>query len=497
MKRMDKNMFGISIADYLRKMLLQWKAILLVSLILALAVSALNYSKQMKSYNEISAMTNTEAEENISPEAKIETILSGLSADDRLAVEQLIRQGKWLHERNKYLEESLMMNYDPYNVKTISMSFHISGIENEIQTKGLISEYLSVFDDSDAIAAIGEVVAPGVETRYIKESIMYQIADDDNENPDIEGNFFSVYIVVPEDTNEEDVIQVVKGLIGQKGKELGTKVAGHDIELLSSSAQNMVLSQIIKKKNEIINSITNMQGLHNNSIATSSEVQLGAYSQIMTLMNIAEKADSIDPDAAAETDVIPKPHFSKKYFVLGFALGLVLYLFAALAYILTAGRLTSASSVENDADIRCLGEFALEGEQKSLIKKLLTSGAFANLIYRKASDTAKQMDMLIKKICSICSFRNLKKVTLLDNAGIDEGVYNELITKLSELLNEKEIETEYVRIDSEALDDNLAGIENAILLLSDRSKEKQTEEIIDLNKFYNTNTLGYIFCHEL
>ena len=93
--------YAIDPVEILFSMLSQWKAVLLVSLIAAIAVSGMKYIRDVKNYNSAANAQQDEVTVAEDKDEQIESIYSGLADNDRLIVEQTMRLRNSLEAKNK------------------------------------------------------------------------------------------------------------------------------------------------------------------------------------------------------------------------------------------------------------------------------------------------------------------------------------------------------------------------------------------------------------
>ena len=114
--------YAIDPVEIIFSMLSQWKAVLLVSLIAAIAVSGMKYIRDVKNYNSAANAQQDEVTVAEDKDEQIESIYSGLADNDRLIVEQTMRLRNSLEAKNKYMNDSVLMHLNPYNVKVLSFT---------------------------------------------------------------------------------------------------------------------------------------------------------------------------------------------------------------------------------------------------------------------------------------------------------------------------------------------------------------------------------------
>lgn len=491
----QNKLFGMDITDLLKNFCLQWKAVLIVCILVAAVVSGAKYYKEQQSYNAL--RPDKDSEQAADPQIvgeKIDAILANLKEDDRLAVEHVLRQGKWLKDRNEYMDKSILMSLDPYSLKTVSVGFNITDVTDESMITGLSFAYASAFDSDEAADTMGALIAPEAERQYIRELISFR--NDDVYSDVYTSNTVEVNVTVPDDCDENRIIDAVKILMSNKSKELSESIAVHKLEFAYSGTLNVVNNEVVDRRNATINWISNIQGLQNNALASLNETQAAAYAQITALETTIDQDAQLDGlETASDSQNMTKPHIRKKYILMGFILGFLAYVFIFLAYFMLNGRLNSSSAAEYITGSRMLGRLAVDKEKAGPLHKIMNSRIVASVIDRIEKNGSSDENKIITSISSICKHIKNNNVSII-NLTDETGANDEKLKEMANRLVNNEINTAICEAGQFETEEIFLNIKNAVFALDKNTKERDLERIVSLCKAYDVNTIGYIFFGE-
>ena len=174
----------INVRELIWNLLEQWKAIVIVALIFGIICTGFMYHREVGIYNaELAKKTEmANALDGFVPEENggyfdeyteqvIESNIESLSEEDQLAVRNLIQMHNSLNASKEYCSQSILMNIDPVNKKTLKILYGIS-VSNEDQAllPALASSYQEYIKD-DLEQFFAEALGQEVELKYLDELI--------------------------------------------------------------------------------------------------------------------------------------------------------------------------------------------------------------------------------------------------------------------------------------------------------------------------------------
>ena len=152
----------IDLVALLKKLCVQWRAILIFSIIIGLLASGARYVKDMSAYN---ASLSTQ---NVSGKEAVET--SGLKQEEIDAVQQAVSQKRQIKVLTTYMTESEYMNLDAMNCRQLSILYYIKA-DRGLDAADLLAVYNEMLQSDDSVKAIKEAAGVKVPAKYIRELI--------------------------------------------------------------------------------------------------------------------------------------------------------------------------------------------------------------------------------------------------------------------------------------------------------------------------------------
>ncbi len=152
----------IDLVALLKKLCVQWRAILIFSIIIGLLASGARYVKDMSAYN---ASLSTQ---NVSGKEAVET--SGLKQEEIDAVQQAVSQKRQIKVLTTYMTESEYMNLDAMNCRQLSILYYIKA-DRGSDAADLLAVYNEMLQSDDPVKAIKEAAGVKVPAKYIRELI--------------------------------------------------------------------------------------------------------------------------------------------------------------------------------------------------------------------------------------------------------------------------------------------------------------------------------------
>lgn len=486
----------INLRAILWDLLAQWKAILIVSIIMALLLSGLKYGKDMKAFK--TAKNNKEAEEvhnNVSAEERIAAILESLSETDRSDVEFVEDSKDWIRTQRRHLNESILYNVNPVNQRTLQMEFQISAAGAN-KVSALTSGYLGYLYTDSVLESLGTVIDPDAEKRYIGELITYDLGRYVNIASDADNYILSFRIVIPEGKDASAVEQATVKCMEEGEKELSKTVGEHQLTLVSAEDYYRFNTEAVNNRSNIINNIYNIQNNLKNASNTQNDAVKAAISAIDAIKaEERAKASTAAAPAAPVVDEPQPPGFSKKYAALGFILGILMYAFVYLMKVIVKGNLTCASDLKYYTDNRILGELYYVSSATG-INKLFHSSLVNKLRYGDKLSVDKQIKKSVSSIEAICQHNNIKSISLLCMPGAD-AKQESMVSDIKDAVEAIGISVDIIKLGKESTEKQLIEVENAILVTGRTSKAADVIDIVEMCKEYKLGLFGSIYSEAL
>ena len=493
MNNIEKNQtIVISVRDIIWDLLAQWKALLLIALLMMLLVVGLKYTKDIKVYNTAQQEKENEAVANIPADQKIADILDTLPDDERATVEFMVKQDEWIETEKDYLNNSILMNTTPESQRTLLLDYFISDEDgSDATTTALYNAYLSYLWNEEIIEGIKSVIGGDVENRYISELISYSDRSGNINGTDRDA-VFEVRVVLPDEADAAAVEKRITDVMMGYSSELNSRIAPHTIKLIGSSETYFNNIGAINNRNNILYSVNNLTNNSKNLKTSLTDAQKAAIEGITAIKKEAANIDAFTEaaDDNAEAQAAPKPGFSKKYALLGFILGAMIYAFLYTLYIILKGKITSSGQTEYYTGSRLLGEVYHVSEHKG-IRQLLHSKLVDNIRYKGRLDEDKQIAKASSSIESVCRHAGTDKITMFKMSGISTGA--DVLDKISETIREKGIRVDVKDVNEDSIEEDLLTAGNAVCISGSDSKVNDLLALAGLMRDYDVNQLGNIY----
>lgn len=482
----------INIKEIIWDLLEQWKAVLITALMVMVLVAGAKYAKDMKGYNAAQAEKAAEKQSAASAEEQIADILESLPESERSTVITVVKQNEWIESQKEYLNNSILLNTDPTSQRTLVLDYYIRAAEDSDTVRdSLIFGYRSKLRDKKVAEALGKVIAPDVETKYISELMWISNSDSSGEETSSDA-ILEVNVVLPDGADPQEVEKTLTSILKEQSPELSGRICPHSIELMSAGEIYDYNSVTANSRTNILYSINNLQNNTKNMQTNLSDDQKAALEAITAIRTAENNVSDNEAgkEEAAETE-ISKPGLSKKYALLGFVLGVMMYAFIYLLVVIRKGCLLCAGDAALYTSSRLLGEL-YEQTEATGIKKLLKSPLVEKYRYGSRLDTAKQTDKMRSSVEAVCRHEGIKELTVFNvSAGdkLKEGVISEL-KKLGISVSELSA--------SEDINENdLCDIADAVILTGNTTKVSALCRLTELLKDYDIKTLGSVYAAEI
>ncbi len=475
----------IDLKDIFWKFLMQWKAILVVCLLMSLLVPCVMYFREKSAYDAARA-DKAAAEEASSKtsEERIEAALAPLSESDRKAVLTAAEQQDYLDEQQTYINESILLNENPANQRTLTVYYLISS-DSGADMKALIDAYDAVLRDDGFMGSLRDEIAPGKELGYIYELVNNKYIALEPDYTDAGSALFPVKIVLPEDSDADAVTALVNATVKDLHSSLDSHVGKHSIRSYRTEDTHVYNHYAVERKTGLMNSVYSVSNALKNSKSALSQEQKVALDLVLQ-----ERLGAEEQAGGNAEPEIQAPRFSKKYALFGFILGAFLYAVIWCALIIHRKEVSSAASAQRYTGVRLLGEL-YNIRNRSGLSALFASKAVARWCYRDKLATDKQLRALTSAIEAVCAHRDTDRLTLL-LSGVDSR-FNDLIKRIAEGSS-----VSIDLVDTDKADESLmASAVHAAYVLSSRTKVEKLRSMMIVANGYEISPLGTIFLEEL
>lgn len=375
----------ISIVDLLWRILFGWRLVLAFAVICTILGGLVSYNK----YNSAKAAASNADAEIV------------LKAEEMEAVVYAVGLTEAAKAAEDYCANSYLMQVDPCNIDEEVFSFYIEAQEWNIDAitemyrmKLLSDEFASKVaqaigvEDSEYVSELLSLTGKyGNEKNAISELVIKQehrMADT-----------VTLYILSPNGDNYDKLDRAVRDYIMQVSVDSEKIVGEHAVRVVAGEHRNVTDRNLAAKQITELNNLNTVKVAADNALKALTGQQMSYY-------------NNLDADPSKEPAEVAAPHFSKKYVLLGFVLGV----FLACAWIackaIFASKLQNREELESQYHLRMLGAYESPRVFKGL-DKLFNRWRHCN---EKALAAEERTDIICSNIAILCEKSEHKSVSV-------------------------------------------------------------------------------------
>lgn len=483
----------IDLKDLMWKLLIQWKAVLLVCIAMALLVPGIKYAKDSNAYKaELANKKKAEEEASKPAEERIDAELKLLPADQREDVLFVVQQQDMINIQKDYLNDSILLNTDPANQRQLALKFVLKS-ETGTDMRTLADAYSTCIRRTSSLESLREIISPDTSLEYIDELI-------DTENKDIlagdaESAVYTVTITLPDNANADRIIELIDSEISSFHDEISSNVGDHNILKANVEDHSVFNQDIIKRRTDLTDSISRLNSSIDNEKGKLSPEQHAAYETIVAIKQSSDDVHNATYENDASLTDLQKPGFSKKHSVLGFLLGAFLYAGIYVVVLILKRIVASANTAQHYTGTRLLGEVYKISEHKGL-SALFYSSIVAKWRYKDKLDADKQINYLASTVDAVCTHNNTDKITLLLTGICPEfnDLTNQIVKKCKSEGKKKGIDV----LNADEMDEKaLNSVIKAVYMVSGGSRMDKLGSLMSLVRDYDVTPLGTVYLEEL
>ncbi len=317
---MEQEKQVIFFSDLLFSALYRWKAMVAAALILALALGGFQLYRS----------------------SGTDVVSQGAAASVEHGQNQVHTIEENIKSQQEYMENSILMTMDPYNVSKITTDFYVytdyqilPGMEyqNPDKTPVVLRAYRMLLHSQEALDAF--CAATQLPAAYLPELIATEVVNN--------SNTLSITVRCPDMKTAQALTDAIVAYLESSKAHVEQEITQHDISVISSPSNSPVDLELAKEQTEAATRLTTLrQSLSN------------ANAELKTLKILASDAQAVSPVVMA---------------VIGAVLGVFLVGGWAVIAHLASDKVYSGRVLENRIGIRVLGAVPGNGKHK-LLRKL-------------------------------------------------------------------------------------------------------------------------------
>lgn len=488
---MNRDNTIIDVKDLLWRIFSSWKCLLIFVLVLSICITTVFYLKDLRDYNnQVKAQEVLNKE--LSDEEK-EDLLSSLTDADRKKIESLLSASKTIDRLQSYMNNSLLMKLDPFNMDVAEFDYMISADSGNVTgTAGAIIDTYSRYVRSDAfLKAIQEAFSEKGDLHSINEMVQFNSSNLYDSMTEV---VFCVRIILPNNDVKDTVLEAVQSELQEAYDSVSKGVGKHKLKLLKTTFTKNTDMNLSQNRMNIENTILNMSNTSANILANLSSDTLSVYNKIIA-------SENSDNDSTENTVTIEKPGISPKKCLVAIIGSFILYALVYLAWIILRGRVTSADAASDNMDTKCIGEAYYRSDAKG-IKALMNSEFVLKKRFGEQFDSSEQIDTMTKSIESRLIFEDIKDIDVIAVGHVDNDGIKESIDSLLSNLKEAKFEAEeaHFELNGHVTPDEsmFVDMKNAIpVIMGSCTSNKEAAMLRDHLKDYEVNIPGIIYIESM
>lgn len=312
-QQIDTTETEIDLVALLKRVCVQWRAILIFSIIIGLLASGIKYAKDVNAYNASLSM------QKISGKEAVET--SGLKQEEIDAVQQAVSQKRQIKVLTTYTTESEYMNLDAMNCRQLSILYYIKA-DRGSDAADLLAVYNEMLQSDDSVKAIKEAAGVKVPAKYIRELISAYDAkssDRGGYTQDSSTDVMKITFNLPEGADSKAVEETIEKLIkAYDVTDLG--IAKGKIRKISSEVNTVMNENMQTDQQNYTDNLSNLKSTYNTAVNSFSDEQKTLLDTLLEENGLSDDnteagagntdVSSSSNDTSAETATAIKPSFS-------------------------------------------------------------------------------------------------------------------------------------------------------------------------------------------
>lgn len=372
----------VDLINLLLKLCRQWKQIIICAVVLACLFGGYSY---LSSRN--------------SKDSEVSTKGIELTEYERQQVDRAVELAGIIEDTQKYLDESVLMNIEPYHKNEIILLYSIDDATKSTKQK-IVENYLSFLNYGGVTSKIqsGDSDLSDIDVIYLSELISaWQRTDSSNQiviNDIKAETLFYVYITGIDDKMAGELANEIQGAIDSYHETVKSTAGEHTLTLISNvqgvKADNDLAAQQRDKSNQLTNDLTALKTLTD---SFSAEQKLLYEKKVPQVKNKVSTGVSI------------------KWIVLGFMGGVFIYcgIFACFYMF--------RDTVKRMEELKRHYNFPIYG---GIIMKKGTKGTGEDLTGKQKDEYDRQKAQMVNRVKLACQKQGFSKMCLATDFSLNQ-----------------------------------------------------------------------------
>ena len=463
------NEITISLKELCWRLLEQWKLVILVSVCIAACFSGIMYGRANKA-----AKTGDNTQESVLTHQEI---IENLPKSKRSLVVDACQLLKKRDQLSEYLQTAPVMQIDSNHAKRLRVSWAINGNQND--TYSLAMLYLFDLQSEECKKELLKASGTQINLDQFNDIMFFTYPDGLGED------VVCCDIFLLDNMDAEALQTEFKHQVDFIYAKLQDEVGEHKIINYSSEIAIVSAKKLCEEQIKYYYYYSNINSQLNSLRSTFSTEQEEAFNKL--------QIDSSDTVNASQNTNLSKTTIIRNV-VIGFLVGLILYLIAFFLYIMLSNHIISTDMIKGSS-ARIFGDWFNDlAEDKRF--GLLQSRFIWKKHHSSSLDRDAQLDSIVDAIDSTCKYKEIKKILVIETVEQEKGQkdFLEQVFNRLTLLGLNIHFTKLYTPDNVFADKDLLDIDGIIVVVVDsRTRIKSMELIFDKCNNYNKLIIGNIY----
>lgn len=470
---MENQVREISLRHLFWKVMLGWKLWIVCALLFAILLPGVKYAKDAQAYK-----AAQQPQEDVTQTVTF-TKTEQQQIDDVKSLQVL------LDKNSQYMQESLLMNIDPYQEHVLELKYYIdsdytynySKDNKQNYTSAITNAYVDYAANGLSQKEIWKDVNTKAEAKYLAELVSATVDSD---------NTFSVLVKYTDEKSLKSVSEAIQKELKGRYEDIADRIGSHKLVLVSENYQVRTDSDLANSQN----AVTGLIKSYRDQISTLTSAMTEDQLKVVDSELAAEREnETVDEETVPETVEVSAPVFSKKYVVLGFVMGIFLAALYLVCVAVLSNKLQEAEELVRFYKLRQFGILTQNKGSKGI------NGFLLRIKYRnqKLLSAEASVQLAISNIELYCKNEGITKLFLTGSEI--ERVDKNTITQIVEGLSTKGIQTVYgenICYDAAAMREASEAGHVVLVEITDVSIYQEIEKELRMLKDWNVNIAGCV-----
>ncbi len=373
-KGIDDGIF-IDIKEIIWRLIEQWKCILVFVVVVALLLSSVNYYMNVKAEKEFLSMNPDD-------------FMSELEPDQQELVASTYRQKKAKDDLMKYIEDSLLMKQDAYNLNVLKMSLLIKS--DKSINKQLVASFDEGLLSSEVIDLLRSAWGEDYSYNQVQELISLENSVSINIETEVDSNIIKVGIILPEGIESDITKNAFSEGVKKVSEDLTKSIGDHTAELISSEVRVVKDADLDTEQSDVYMQVSTLTTQIKTQSNSFSKEQEAVYEKLLRYDDLQNS------EGEAVTSSVRL--FSKRLIALGIIGAGMVYVFIYFVWFILKNTVKSANSLKDFTGARIIGEW-FDTSKRTAFKELKRD----RLLFKVHHKGHLNMESEVKKIADSVS----------------------------------------------------------------------------------------------